>query len=80
MKAYKEEEAKRKKQRQEKMIHEKQRRDVLKQRAIEEREKLSKLHLITSPDELRRAISEIDGEDIREIKEKACYHARANQY
>ena len=68
MKAYKEEEALRKKQRQEKMIHEKQHRDVLKQRAIEEREKLSKLHLITSPDELRRAISEIDDEDISTSK------------
>ena len=67
MKAYKEEEAKRKKQWQE-MIHEKQRRDVSKQRAIEEREKLSKLHLITSPDELRRAILEIDSEDISTSK------------
>ena len=38
------------------------------QRAIEEREKLSKLHLITSPDELGRAISEIDDEDISTSK------------
>lgn len=64
MKAYKEEEIKRKKERQDKMIREKQRREALKQRAIKEREKLSKLHLITSPHELRRALSEIDNEDI----------------
>ena len=52
MKAYKEEEATRKKERQDNMILQKQRRDALKHRAIKESEKLSKLHLITSPDEL----------------------------
>ena len=34
------------------------------QRALKEREKLSKLHLITSADELHDALSEIDGEAI----------------
>ena len=77
MKAYKEEEATRKKERQDKMILEKQRRDALKHRAIIEREKLSKLYLITSPDELRRILLEIDNEDdsaSKKAKKKTCYH------
>ena len=60
----KEEEALRSKRRREKMLHDKQRRDALHQRALKEREKLSKLHLITSADELHDALSEIDGEAI----------------
>ena len=68
MKAYKEEETKRKKERQGKMIREKQHMEALKQKATKEKEKLSKLHLITSPDELRRTLSEVDDEDISASK------------
>ena len=45
------------------------RRDALLQRAMKEREKLSTLHLITSADELRNALSKVDCEDIS-VKKK----------
>ena len=41
------------------MANEKCRQDALRQRAMREREKLSKLHLISSPDELNMLLSEI---------------------
>ena len=50
------------------MIREKQHMEALKQRATKEKEKLSKLHLITSPDVLRRILSEVDDEDISASK------------
>ena len=82
LKAYKEEEATRKKEWQDKMILEKQCRDALKHRAIIEREKLSKLHFITSPDELRRILLEIDNEDdsaSKKVKKKlAIMHEQIN--
>ena len=59
-KQHKEEEAIQSIQRREKMVHDKCRRDALEQRAKEEREKLSRLHLITSTKELEQALSEID--------------------
>ena len=50
--------------RQEKMMREKCRRDALLKRAVEEKERLSKLHLITSSEELKEILSEIDEENI----------------
>jgi len=50
----------RRKFRQEKMIQEKNHRDALQKRAAEEKAMLSKIHLITSVDELKGALSEID--------------------
>jgi len=52
----------RRKFRQEKMIREKNHRDALQKRAAEEKARLSKIHLITSVDELKGALSEIDEE------------------
>lgn len=62
--AYKSAEEDRQKIRREKMIREKNRRDAVKQRAAEERDRLSKIHLITSVDELKGMLSEIDEESI----------------
>ncbi len=53
---------------QEKMIREKCRRDALRKRAAEENAKLSKIHLITTVDELKGALSEIDEENISAAK------------
>ena len=61
-KDYKSAEEDRQKFRQDKMVREKTRRDALQKRAAEEKEKLSKVHLITSMDELKGALSEIDEE------------------
>ena len=58
------EEVLRSRQRHEKMVREKCHRDALNQRAMAEREKLSMLHLISSPEELSVALSEIDDETI----------------
>ena len=63
-------EALRSRQRREKMDREKCRRDALNQRAIREREKLSMLHLIASPEELSVALSEIDDETISAKKKR----------
>ena len=52
------------------MIREKCHRDALNQRAMAEREKLSMLHLISSPEELSVALSEIDDETISAKKKK----------
>ena len=68
-KACKQAELERSKLRQEKMIREKCRRDALVKRAAKEKEKLSKLHLITSADELKTTLSEIEEENISNTKE-----------
>lgn len=61
---YKQEEAQRSEQRREKMVREKCRRDALEKRTAKEKERLSALHLITTTDELKRVLSEIDDEAI----------------
>ena len=67
-KAYKSTEEDRQKFRQEKMIREKNRRDALQRQAAEEKDRLSKVHLITSMDELKGTLSEIDEESISVVK------------
>ena len=66
-KAYKSAED-RQKFRQEKTIREKNRRDALQRQAAEEKDRLSKVHLITSMDELKGTLSEIDEESISVVK------------
>ena len=68
LKAYNSAEDDRRKFRQEKMIREKNHRDALQKRAAEEKARLSKIHLITSVDELKGALSEIDEESISAAK------------
>ena len=46
------------------------RRDALVKRAAKEKERLLKLHLITSADELKTALSEIEEENISNTKKK----------
>ena len=53
-KSCKEGEFERKKIRQEKMVREKSRRDAQFRRAVKEKERLSRLHLIVSSEELKR--------------------------
>ena len=67
-KTYKSAEEDRQKLRQEKMIREKNHRDVLQKRASDEEDRLSKVHLITSMDELKGMLSEIDEESISAVK------------
>ena len=67
-KAYQSAEDDRRKFRQDKMIREKNRRDALQKRAAEERDKLSKMHVITSVEELKGVLSEIDEESISTAK------------
>lgn len=67
-KAFQSAENDRSKLRQEKMIREKNCRDDLQKRAAEERERLSKIHMITSVDELKGILSEIDGDIISTAK------------
>ena len=67
-KAYKSAEEDRRKFRQDKMIREKHRRDALQKRAAEEKDRLSKVHLITTMDELRSMLSDIDEESISAVK------------
>ena len=50
------------------MIREKHRRDVLVKRATKEKERLSKVHLITSADELKITLSAIEEESISSTK------------
>lgn len=62
--------------RQEKMIREKNHRDALQKQAAEEKARLSKIHLITSVDELKGALSEIDEESIsaaKKAQKNLCY-------
>ena len=58
--AYKEEQIKLKRRRQELMIQAKERRELLEKKAAEERESLSKIHLITSVEELELLFADID--------------------
>ncbi len=67
-KAYDSAQEDRQKFRQEKMIREKNRRDAFQKRAAEEKAKLSKVHLITTGDELKGALLEIDEESITAAK------------
>lgn len=63
-KASKEAEAERAEKRREKMMKEKYRRDALARRAILEKERLSKIHMLTSSKELQSVLLEIDQERI----------------
>ena len=54
--------------RQEKMIREKNRRDALQKRTAEEKERLLKIHAVTSVEELTSVLSEIDEESISTAK------------
>ena len=67
-KAYNSAEDDRRKFRQEKMIQEKNRRDALQKRAADEKARLSKIRMITSMDELKDALSEIDEQSISASK------------
>ncbi len=58
----------RRKLRQEKMIKEKARRDALQKRAAEEKAKLSTVYVITSIEELKCALANIDDENITPVK------------
>lgn len=58
----------RRKFRQEKMIREKNHRDALQKRTAEEQERLSKIHVVTSVEELTSVLSEIDEESISTAK------------
>jgi hypothetical protein len=69
-KDYRETEIEVNKLRQEKMIKEKCRRDILMKKATEEKEQLSKLYLITSPDELTTVITEIEKEKISNTRKR----------
>ena len=66
--AYKSAEEDQQKFRQEKMIREKNRRDAFQKRAAEEKDRLSTVHLISSVNELKDVLSEIDEESISEAK------------
>ena len=61
---YKKEETLRSSKRREKMVREKCRRDALQQRVDKEKEQLSQCRLMTSPDELSKALSEIEDEPL----------------
>ena len=65
----------RRKFRQEKMIREKSRRDALQKRTAEEQERLSKIHVVTSVEELTSALLEIDEESISTAKKGQKKHA-----
>ena len=71
MKEYNEEKEQQKKQRMAKMLREKQRREALKKQADVEIAKLSKLHMITCPDELNKALSDIDHSDISAAQKRS---------
>ena len=58
----------RRKFRQEKMIREKNRRDALQKRTAEEKARLSKIHVVTSVEELTSVLLEIDEESISTAK------------
>ncbi len=55
---------------QEKMMREKNRRDVLQKRAAEEKERLSKIQIISSVEELKSVLSEIEEESISIVKKR----------
>ena len=53
------------------MIQAKRRRDAVQLRAEKERNQLSQLHLITSPEELTQALAEVDKSNVSASKKKA---------
>ena len=71
MRECQEEERVRSEHRCEQMVRAKRRREALQQRVKKERNELSQLHLITSPEELAQALAEIDKTDISVSKKKA---------
>ena len=70
MKEYKEEEKEQSKQRREHMLAEKHKRDALHDRFKKEKDMLSKIHLITSGNELKDALVAIDKANISKAKER----------
>ncbi len=60
----------RRKFRQEKMMREKNRRDVLQKRAAEEKERLSKIQIVSSVEELKSVLSEIEEGSISIVKKR----------
>ena len=70
LKEFKEEEQEQGRKRREHMLVEKQKRDVLHERLKKEQDKLSKIHLITSPNELTEALVAIDKKSISKSKKK----------
>lgn len=70
MKEYKEEEKEQSKQRREHMLAEKHKRDALHDRLKKEKDILSKIHLITSGNELKDALVAIDNEKISKSKKR----------
>ena len=68
---YREEEAARSNQRREQIVQAKRRRDALQLRAEKERNKLSQLHLIASPEELTQALAKVDKNNVSASKKKA---------
>ena len=68
---FKEEEEIRTKQRRERMISDKQKRDAFRARNEKQRDELSKLHLITTTDELTKALLDIDQEKLNASKKAA---------
>ena len=70
LKEFKEEEKEQCSKRREHMLKEKQKRDALHERLKKEKDKLSKIHLITSPNELTEALVAIDKENISKSKKR----------
>ena len=70
MKKYQEEELARSKQRQENMRHCHERRKAVREKAAREKEELSHQHLITTVEELKKALQDIESEDIAASRKK----------
>ena len=68
LKEFKEEEKERCRKRREDMLTKKQKHDALQERLEKEKDKLSKIHLITSPNELTETLVAIDKESISKSK------------
>ena len=71
----KKEEAERCKTLRDKLVREKARRDAMHQTAVREEMRLSKVHMITSSDELKTMISEIDDQPISAKRKSETKHA-----
>ena len=74
-KQYKKEEETQSRQRREKLLRDKCRRDAVEQRAKKEKVRLSNLHLITTTQELKQALCEIDSQSFS--SKKKCEMKRA---
>ena len=70
MRKYREEELTRQKQRQENMRRCHERKKAMREKAAREKEHLSHQHLITTVEELKKALQDIEGEDITTSKKK----------